>query len=130
MAIRRPLPDGVGTGIAKNGYRTLRKGCTDEMGSSTYQHHTNEYHREQLGVYRDPGAGNIKEIEGAGIESGNPGKDDGKSLPKGSDGQTAAMSKKHHEDTIRYDLRHAADHEKDAMRHKKALKKLTMGDGE
>jgi hypothetical protein len=120
----------MGTDIAKNGYRRLRGGCTDEMGSSTYQHHTNEYHREQLGVYKDPGAGNIKEIEGAGIESGNPGKDDGKSIPKGADGSTEAMSAKHHRDTIKYDLRHAVDHEKDAMRHKKALKKLTMGDGE
>jgi hypothetical protein len=109
-----------GDRIAHDGFRKLPGSATPELGSSTYEHHTNEYTRKPLGVYKDPGAGNIKEIEGA------EGKDDNgaglSTVPPPKDVPSAvALSAKHHRETIAFDESHARDHERDAAKHEKAL---------
>jgi hypothetical protein len=111
-----------GDRIAHDGFRKLPGSATPELGSSTYEHHTNEYTRKPLGVYKDPGAGNVKEIEGA---KGNGDDAGGSPVPPPKDVPSAvALSAKHHEETIRFDESHARDHERDAAKHEKALKKL------
>jgi len=112
------------------------------MGSSTYEHHTNEHRREQLGSYKDPGAGNTKEIEGACAKaSGDSG---GKQPPDNSTAIGGShkvpgpplsvptdvnMSARHHKESIKFNLSHAKEHEKEAVKHEKALTSLNRRRG-
>ena len=129
--------------VAHDGFRKLPGCAVSEMGSSTYQHGTNEHKRVQLGNYEEHGAGNIKEIgEGAGAQAS--GDAEGKQSPDNSTaiGGThkvpgpplsvpadVAMSARHHKESIKFNLSHAHEHEKEAVKHKKALASLNRKRG-
>jgi hypothetical protein len=116
--------------IAHDGYRKLSGSAIPEMGSATYDHTSGkEYERKPLGPYKDPGAGNFKEIEGydgspnlgqGDLRIGSSVKmyDNSTAIGKGHESKAkpvtpadVSLSRKHHEDSIQFNERHAVDHD-------------------